>query len=68
MLGGTTVALVALIAPLLHGCVSDIVMKSQDRQHYSEYLTETQRINLEREKAGLAPEKMLTFEEWRGGK
>jgi hypothetical protein len=57
-----------LVSLLLQGCVADIVMKSQDRQHYSDYVTETQRLNLEREKAGLAPTKILTFEEWSGRK
>ena len=64
----TTLILLALVAPLLHGCIAQIVMKSQDRQHYSEYVTETQRINLEREKAKLPPEKTMTFDEWRGAK
>jgi len=64
----TSLALLTLIAPLLNGCVAQIVMNSQDRQHYSDYVTETQRINLEREKAKLQPEKIMTFDEWRGGK
>lgn len=60
--------LLILTATLSQGCVADIVMKSQDRQHYSEYITETQRLNLEREKAKLTPVKIMTFDEWRGGK
>ncbi len=63
-----SLSLLALTALLQQGCVAEIVMKSQDRQHYSEYVTETQRINLEREKAKLEPEKTMTFEEWRGKK
>lgn len=63
-----TLPLLVMLAALLEGCVADIVMKSQDRQHYSEYVTETQRLNLEREKAKLTPVKVMTFEEWRGGK
>jgi hypothetical protein len=59
---------IVLAATLLQGCVAQIVMKSQDRQHYSEYVTETQRINLEREKANLQPQKIMTFDEWRGKK
>jgi hypothetical protein len=31
---------------------------------YPEYLTEMERINLEREKAGLSPRPILTQEEW----
>ena len=53
---------------LLQGCVADMVMKSQDREHYSTYVQETQRLNLEREKVGLAPQKIMTFEEWSGRK
>jgi len=60
--------LTVLVATLLQGCVAKIVMNSQDRQHYSEYLTETQRLNLEREKANLTPQKIMTFDEWRGEK
>ena len=60
--------LLTIAASLMSGCIPQMVMKSQDRQHYSEYVTETQRLNLEREKANLAPIKVMTFEEWGGGK
>jgi hypothetical protein len=63
-----TLIIAVLVCPFLNGCVPQIIMKSQDRQHYSEYVTETQRINLEREKANLAPVKVMTFNEWRGDK
>ncbi len=64
----TSLAILALVCPLLNGCVPYIIMNSQDRQHYSEYVTETQRLNLEREKANLAPLAIMTFKEWRGDK
>jgi hypothetical protein len=35
-----------------------------EQRAYPEYLTEMERINLEREKAGLAPRPILTQEEW----
>ena len=60
--------MLVLVATLLQGCIAQTIMTSQDRQHYSEYVTETQRINLEREKAHLVPEKVMTFNEWRGEK
>jgi hypothetical protein len=52
-----------LVTPLLQGCVAAMVMNSQDRQHYSEYVTETQKINLQREMAKLTPERVMTFQE-----
>ena len=60
--------LVAGVAVALQGCVPQMIMDSQDRQHYSEYVTKTQQINFEREKAGLAPERTMTFDEWEGKK
>ena len=60
--------LTLVLAQLMQGCIVSRIMDSEDRKHYSEYMQETQRINLEREKAGLAPQKTATFEEWKGGK
>ena len=42
----------ALASILLQGCVAEMVMK------YSEYVTETQRLNLGREKAACAGESL----------
>jgi hypothetical protein len=39
--------------------------ESRDRQAYSDYRVNMERINLERELAGLPPQRILTFEEWR---
>ena len=61
-----SLTILALAAMLLQGCIAQRVMKSQDRQHYSEYVTETERINLEREKAKLPPLKIMTFNQWSG--
>jgi hypothetical protein len=41
------------------------VPRSTELRTYPEYLTEMERINLEREKAGLMPRPILTQEEWR---
>lgn len=39
--------------------------RSTELRTYPEYLTEMERINLEREKAGLEPRPILSQEEWR---
>jgi len=36
----------------------------REQRTYPQYLTEMERINLEREKAGLAPRPIMTQEEW----
>jgi 16S rRNA (guanine527-N7)-methyltransferase len=41
------------------------VPRSTELRTYPEYLTEMERINLEREKAGLMPRPILSQEEWR---
>jgi hypothetical protein len=41
-------------------------MESEDRKNYSSYIQETQRVNFEREKAGLKPETPMTYEQWKG--
>lgn len=52
----------------LAGCqpLGHRIMDSKDREAYSEYRMESERINLEREKAGLSPQQIQTFDEWRG--
>ena len=59
--------LLVLLALLVinNGCVVDRVMDSEDRRHYLDYLTEIERINTEREKSGLAPRPILSYEEWK---
>jgi hypothetical protein len=61
-----TVVILAMTAPLWQGCIAHRIMDSEDRKHYTEYVAQTQRINLEREKAKLPPEKVMTFDQWRG--
>ena len=57
--------LVILIAtPLLQGCVAYRYFKSEDRDRYSEYVEQTNKLNLDREKAGLQPVHVMTFSEW----
>lgn len=60
-------ALAALALPL-SGCIPSMVMKSQDRQHWSDYKLEMERVNMEREKAGLPPKPVENFDQWRGKK
>lgn len=60
------ILLLAALTAMCTGCIPMIIMKSQDRDHYSTYVQETNRLNTEREQAGLAPVKVMTFDEWRG--
>lgn len=60
--------LLLCIALLCGGCVPRMIMRSQDQEHYSHYVEETQKLNLERKKAKLEPVKVMTFQEWSGNK
>jgi hypothetical protein len=57
-----------LIGILSTGCVPKMIMNSMDHDKYSEYVQNTNHLNLEREKAGLKPIPVMTFNEWRGEK
>jgi hypothetical protein len=46
--------------------ITDRAMDSRDASAYNEYLKDAGMINLEREKAGLAPAPILTRDEWAG--
>lgn len=43
-------------------------MDSRDTNAYNQYLKDAAQINIEREKAGLQPNKILSREEWSGKK
>lgn len=62
----SALAAVGLIASVLQGCIAQRIMDSEDRKHYSEYRMQAERLNMEREKAGLQPQVIQTFDEWRG--
>lgn len=62
------IACLFTIAIATQGCLVNRIMDSQDRNHYSEYLSQVSKNNIEREKAGLQPEKPLTYEQWAGKK
>jgi hypothetical protein len=64
----TRLILIVTGALVMQGCIAKMVMNSQDHQHYSDYVSETQRLNFEREKANLPPQRIMTFNEWRGDK
>lgn len=49
-------------------CIASRVMESQDREAYSRYRTEADKLNFEREKSGLPPQQIMTFDEWKGEK
>lgn len=56
---------------LLSGCVPWIVSASmdaraKDQAAYSQYVTDMERLNTEREKAQLAPRPIMKFPEWKG--
>lgn len=40
---------------------------AKQREAYTEYRNETERINLEREQSGLEPRPIMTFDEWMDG-
>jgi hypothetical protein len=64
--GGGFIPQLLCIALALTGCVPQMILKSQDRGKYSEYVQETNRLNTEREKSGLTPIHVMGFDEWRG--
>ena len=41
--------------------------KAQQQKAYTDYRTQTEKLNFEREKTGLQPKKVLTFQEWSKG-
>lgn len=64
-------------ASLLQGCFVAAVGagvgavkygSAKQREAYATYRTEMERLNLEREKSGLKPASILTYEEWAKGK
>jgi hypothetical protein len=48
--------------------ITNRAMDSRDVSAYNEYLKDAAMINIEREKAGLAPTPLLTRDEWSGKK
>ena len=61
-----SVVIGVLVAFTLQGCVVSRIMNSQDRKNYSDYVLQTNQLNTDREKAGLPPVKVMTFDEWHG--
>jgi len=63
-------SLAAGVAACQHPAVaiSGRAMDSRDVNAYNQYLKDAAQINIEREKAGLPPTKVLTREEWSGKK
>ena len=52
--------------------ITDRILDSRDAradaQAYNQYLNDAARVNLEREKAGLAPAPIMSREQWSGGR
>jgi hypothetical protein len=46
--------------------ITNRALDSHDTSAYNDYLRDAAKINIEREKAGLAPNPMLTRDEWAG--
>ena len=65
---------ILLITASFAACTNPVVavanraMDAHDNSAYNEYLKDAAQINLEREKAGLAPAPILTREQWAGKK
>lgn len=60
----TPLLLAILLACLSSGCA---LMHASDHEHYSKYVQHTNELNVQREKASLAPIHVLTFDEWYRG-
>jgi hypothetical protein len=45
--------------------VTDRIVEHRDRNAYLHYRQEAEKLNLEREKTGLAPQPIMTIEEWK---
>ena len=71
---GTTSLFVLFIATSVLACTNPAVditnraMDSRDSSAYNDYLKTAAQINLEREKAGLAPSPIMSRAEWAGKK
>lgn len=71
-----TLASLIVSVSLLQGCLVAAVGagvgaakygSAKQKEAYSDYRTEAEKTNLEREKAGLEPNKVMTYQEWRKG-
>jgi hypothetical protein len=61
-----TVGVVACTNPAVD--ITNRAMDAHDSSAYNQYLKDVAQINLEREKAGLAPTSILSRAEWAGKK
>jgi hypothetical protein len=68
-------AIIACCLPL-QGCAVALIgagigavsyATSQKKKAYGDYRTQTEQLNLEREKAGLKPNAVLTYDQWSKG-
>ncbi len=70
----TRLAFILFLAASAGACTNPAVaitnraMDSRDVSAYNEYLKDAGLINMEREKAGLAPAPLLSREEWAGNR
>jgi len=53
---------------LFQGCIVDRIMTAQEKESYARYRSEAERTSLEREKNGLPPQQIMSYEEWSKGR
>ena len=65
LLNGCLVAAVgAGVGAVKYGKAKQKEAATMQKSAYSDYVIEQQKINTDREKNGLSPEKIMTFDEW----
>jgi len=77
VLAGMLIATCLATATLCQGCAVGAVAagvgaakygSAKQKEAYGKYLTEMEKLNLEREKAGLETRPIMTYQEWAKGK
>lgn len=66
-----TLGLLLLLGAGAPGCVLvpvGRIMETQEKEAYARYRIQAERLNLEREKAGLRPQEIMPYETWTTGK
>ena len=60
-----TLVLLLLLGAAGSGCVCvGRIMEAQEKEAYARYRIQSERLNLEREKAGLRPQEIMPYETW----
>lgn len=56
----------ALVVLPLSGCIPSMIQASDDRNNYAAYIQQMNQLNFERQKAGMAQDPIMTFDQWKG--